>query len=417
MYLLDAGAILLALAALFGLFNHHVLKLPFTIGLLVSGLLASFGVLAVDLVFPSLELAATIRAAVLEVDFAEAVLSGMLSLLLFAGALHTDLTALRAKLAPIAMLATVGVIVSTLGAGLAAYGVFRLLDVEISLGWCLVFGALISPTDPIAVLGIMKAAGAPKSLEIKVIGESLFNDGVGVVVFTLLVGLARSGSFEAAEVGHLLGQEVLGGVVLGLVIGGLCFVAMRSIDEPNLEILITVAGVFVLSFVASRLHVSAPLGAVVAGLFLGNHAREHAMSPRVESALDTVWTFLDETLNALLFLLIGIEVFAIDYSRSDYLIVAALLIPAGLCARYLGVVAPLRMLGSRLKLEPGTVSVLTWGGLKGGISIALAMKTPEFVGRNAVLTVTYAIVVFSIIVQGLTVGPLIRKVTRAAPAA
>jgi monovalent cation:H+ antiporter, CPA1 family len=372
-------------------------------------------VLLIDAIVPDIELAMTIRAVVLEVDFAEAVLSGMLSLLLFAGALHTDLSALRKRLTPILTLATVGVIISATLAGLVAYVVFGALGIEISLAWCLVFGALISPTDPIAVLGIMKAAGAPKELEIKVIGESLFNDGVGVVLFAILVGVAASvdAQVSTSEVAMLLGKEIVGGVALGIAVGYLCYRAVRSLDEPNLEILITLAGVFALGLVAARLHVSAPLAAVIAGLFLGNHGRAHAMSERTQDTLDTVWTFIDETLNALLFLLIGIEVFAIDYSRSDYLVAALVLVPAVLCARLVGVAAPLTVLRARLAIGQGTIRVLTWGGLKGGISIALAMKTPEFPGRNAVLTVTYAVVVFSIIVQGLTVGRLIHHVTGA----
>ena len=415
MFLLDATAILVTLAAVFGLFNHHVLKLPFTIGLLVSGLLASFGVLLVDALWPEVALAETVRAAVLQVDFSAAVLSGMLSLLLFAGALHTDLSLLRSRALPILVLATVGILISTALAGVLAFGVFRLVGIELPFIWCLVFGALISPTDPIAVLGVMKAAGAPKQLEIKVIGESLFNDGIGVVVFTVLLGLAVSGSDpEVGAVGALLAKEVLGGLALGAAFGGLSFWALRSLDEPNLEILITLATVLAIGFLGPRLHISAPLAAVVAGLLLGNHGRESAMSARTTKTLDTVWTFLDETMNAVLFLLIGIEVLAIDYSRSSYLLAAAFLIPAVLGARLVGVALPLGLVRNRIELGPGAISVLTWGGLKGGISIALAMKTPDFPGRNAMLTVTYAIVVFSILVQGLTVGRLIRRQVRPA---
>lgn len=414
MLLLDAAAILLVLAALLGLINHHVFKLPFTIGMLVASLLASLVALVVDSVVPAFELAGTIRTFVLELEFADAVLKGMLSLLLFAGALHTDITRLRERGGPILALATLGVLISTAIAGGGAYIVLGALGVEISLAWCLVFGALISPTDPIAVLGIMKAAGAPKQLEIKVIGESLFNDGVGVVVFLILVGLASNSGAQlsAAGVGAVLTQEVVGGVLLGIAGGWLCFRALRPLDEPNLEILITLATVFGITFVASRLHASAPLAAVVAGLFIGNHAREHAMSERTESTLDTVWTFIDETLNAVLFLLIGVEVFAIDYSSGPYLAAGGIMIVVVLFARLCGVAGPLALLGGRAGTERGTVAVLTWGGLKGGISIALAMETPEFPGRNAVLTVTYAIVVFSIIVQGLTLAPLIRRVVK-----
>lgn len=413
MFVLDAIAVLLLLAAVFGLLNHHFLRLPFTIGMLLAGLLGSVGVLVVDHFWPALQLASTVRAAVLEVDFASAVLSGMLSLLLFAGALHTDLSLLRSRLGPILLLATVGTLVATATAGALAWFAFGLCGITIAPVFCFLFGALISPTDPIAVLGIMKAAGAPKDLEIKVIGESMFNDGVGVVLFTVLLGLAvGQDAVDAGSVAALVGQEVLGGCLLGLALGWLADRALRSLDEPNLEILITFAVVFGIGLFGSRLHVSAPLAAVVAGLWIGNHGRERSMTERTEQALDTVWVFVDEALNAVLFLLIGIEVLAIDYEKAPYLWASALLIPLVLLARFVAVVLPLSLVRDRAKLGRGAVPLLTWGGLKGGISIALAMKTPEFPGRNAVLTVTYAIVVFSVLVQGLTVGPLVRLLRR-----
>lgn len=413
MFLLDAAAILLCLAALFGLINQRLLKLPFTIGLLVSGLLASVGVLIFDALVPSAELGATVRDMVHQLDFAQAVLSGMLSLLLFAGALHTSIELLKDKLVPILTLASVGVLISASVAGALAYAIFSAIGIEISFVWCLVFGVLISPTDPIAVLGVMKAVGAPKHLEIKVVGESLFNDGTSMVVFAVLVGLAQNldAGVDWSEVGVLLTKEIVGGVLLGLIVGLLCYRALSGIDDPNLAILITLAGVFGLSFVAGKLHLSAPLAAVVAGLFVGNRARAHVMSEETEHALDTVWTFIDETLNALLFLLIGVEILAIDYSRVDYVIAASLAIPAVLLARLAGVALPVSVLRSKLAIQRGTVRVLTWGGIKGGVSIALAMRMPEFPGRNAVLTATYAVVVFSIIVQGLSLGRLIKRFT------
>ncbi|MBL8722443.1 MAG: sodium:proton antiporter [Planctomycetes bacterium] len=408
MFLLDALAILLCLAAVFGVVNHHFVKLPFTIGLLLAGLLGSIGVLVLDHLVPSLDLARTVRGAVLQVDFAESVLSGMLSLLLFAGALHTDFGPLRQKLTPILALATIGTLLSTALLAVGSWLVFRASGVAIDFAWCCVFGALISPTDPIAVLGILKAAKAPPELAIKVAGESLFNDGVGVVLFTLALGFATAGQLDAATAGHLLLVEVFGGLLLGLLLGWVAERTMRSMDEPNLEILITVAVVFGIGFLASRLHVSAPLAAVVAGLWVGNRARATAMDERTEAALDTVWTFVDEALNAVLFLLIGIEVLAIDYSRSAYLWAAAALVPVALLVRFVSVWVPLRVVRRQNPVGRGALPVLTWGGLKGGISIALAMKTPEFPGRNAVLTVTYALVVFSIVVQGLTIGKVVR---------
>jgi CPA1 family monovalent cation:H+ antiporter len=411
MFILDSAALLLSLAALFGLINHHFFRLPFGIGLLLSGLLSSMGVLVLDSFIPHWELASSIRKLVLELNFADAVLSGMLSLLLFAGALHTDFARLRKFFTPILSLAVVGTLISTFTVGLLAWGIFRLLSLEIPLPWCFVFGALISPTDPIAVLGILKAAHAPPELEVKVIGESLLNDGVGVVIFTVLLTLASSidSHISTLEIAALLAKEILGGVTLGLAMGLAVERALQSLDEPNLEILITLAAVLALGWIAARLHVSAPLAAVVAGLLVGNRGRKTAMSARTESALDTVWSFLDEALNAVLFLLIGIEVFAIDYSRADYLWAALGMIPATLLGRFAGVAGPVALLRSKLRIGRGTVRLLTWGGLKGGISIALAMKLPDFPGRNALLTITYAVVIFSIIGQGLTVGPLIRR--------
>lgn len=419
MGLLDATALLLALAACFGLFNHHVLKLPFAIGLLISGLLASLCVLGVDALVPAWDLAETVRELVLDLGFADTVLNGMLSLLLFAGALHTDLSLLKERVAVISALASFGVMISTAVAGFATMLLFGVLGIEAAPIWCFVFGALISPTDPIAVLGVMKAAKAPKSLEVKVIGESLFNDGTGVVLFTVFVGVgvammdggdaAAEQAMSAGTVSALLAQEILGGVALGLIAGYACYRGFRTLDEANLVVLMTVATVFVINSVALRLHLSAPLGAVAAGLLIGNRGRQTAMSETTENALDLVWTFIDEGLNAVLFLLIGMVVFAIDTSRS-YLYAALVLVPVVLGARLLSVAAPIVVLRLKQEIGAGTIRVLTWGGIKGGISVALAMRLPEFQGRNAILTITYAIVVFSIIVQGLTVGRLIRRV-------
>ncbi len=416
MEFLDAAAILLVLAAGFGIVNDRVLKLPFTIGLLVGGLLASFCVLLLDAVVPSWTLADTVRQAVLGIDFADTVLNGMLSVLLFAGSLHTDLRLLKERFAMIATLASLSVVITGALAGLAAYGLFNAVGVPIDLVWCLAFGALISPTDPIAVVGIMKDSNAPASIKAKVIGESLFNDGSGVVAFTVLVGIgvatgsgATPSEAGGAHIAALLLQEVGGGLGLGIAAGYVCYRALLLLDEPNLEVLITIATVLTVGALSTRLHVSGPLAAVAAGLFVGHRGRADAMSAKVQQSVDVVWTFVDEALNAVLFLLIGLEVFAIDYSRTHYLLAAAGLIPAVLVARFAGVAAPVWMFRLRTPVERGTIRILTWGGLKGGVSVALAMKLPEFDGRSAILTVTYAIVIFSIIGQGLTVGRLIQR--------
>jgi len=416
MDVLDATGILLILAAAFGLVNYHVFKLPFAIGLLVSGLLASFGVILVDEVMPALGLQGHVRDAVQGFNFADTVLSGMLSVLLFAGALHTDLSRLRRRRRAIILLASAGIVISTVVSGGLSYLVFKACGIEVDAIWCFAFGALISPTDPIAVLGIMKTANAPPDLETKVVGESLFNDGTGVVLFTLLTGIgvasasgvpdAHQDATSAGNVAILVSKEILGGVGLGLAFGWLGSWMLRKIDEANLEILVSVAVVFAISLTAHKFHFSAPLAAVAAGLFIGQRGRSD-MSEHTAHAHHTVWTFLDETLNAVLFLLIGLVVFAID-TRISYLYAGIIAVPAVLLARLVGVAAPVLLLHLREDIGRGTIRVLTWGGLKGGVSVALAMKLPEFPGRNAILTATYIIVVFSIIVQGLTLGRLIR---------
>lgn len=414
MEILEATTLLLVLASAFGLFNHHVLRLPLAIGLLVSGLVASLALFGVDAVVPGFDLVGQARETIREIDFAEAVLHGMLSVLLFAGALHTDLEDLLERARSIAALATVGVLISTLVAGVAAYGVFSLLGLEVGLAWCFVFGALISPTDPIAVLGIMRSAGAPKSLEIKVVGESLFNDGIGVVVFLVLVDVAvggAGGGVDASSVAKLLALEVVGGVLLGLFLGWVSYLALRSMEDANLEIMISVACVLLINLVALRLHLSAPLAAVVAGLLLGNRGRHFAMNEKTKEHLDVVWSFLDEALNAILFLLVGVEVFALEFEGKRMLAGLAL-IPLVLLARTVAVTVPLATLARGASFGPGTRRVLIWGGLKGGISVALAMSLPSFTGRDDLLVAAYATVVFSIVVQGLSVGPLIRAVAR-----
>jgi len=412
-YVLDATAVLFGLAAAFGLFNHHVLKLPFTIGLLASGLAASLVMLGVDAVLPGMGLADATREAVGQIDFANAILYGMLSVLLFAGALHVDLEALLARRTPILLLATLGILISTAVAASLAYLVFGWLGLEVGWRWCLVFGALISPTDPIAVLGIMRQAGAPADLETKVVGESLFNDGVGVVLFLALLGFAGAAEgggepVTMGSVGVLLVQEVVGGVLLGLAFGYVAFRALATLDEANLEILISLATILGLNFVATRLHVSGPLAAVIAGLMLGNKGRYLVMTKSSREHLDIVWYFIDEALNAILFLLIGLEVFAIEM-EPEFLVGALIMIPLVLSARALGVVLPLQFLRRSAGFPKGTTRVLIWGGLKGGVSVALAMKLPPSETRDVLLTAAYATVVFSILVQGLTVGRMIGR--------
>jgi len=427
--LFDTAAVLFLLAAVFGLINHHLLKLPFTIGLMLSALSASIATLVLDAAFPGLGLGDSVRQIISSIDFTEALMHGMLGFLLFAGALHVDLGELLDRKGPILVLSSFGLALSAAILGLGSFGIFTALDVHVPLTYCLVFGALISPTDPIAVLGIMKSIGAPKSLEIKVAGESLFNDGFAVVLFAVLLAIANAaggGDHHAAEaaadaahhgpalefgaIAWFTIREVLGGIVLGLLGGYLTFQEMRRIDEPNLEMLLSVALVMGLTAIAFRLHTSAPLACVVAGLLIGNRGRRLAMSDRTRNALDIIWSFLDEAMNAILFLLVGLEVLSIPF-EGTFLIAAALLIPLALLGRWISVSIPILLMKRLREFPEGTIRVLTWGGLKGGISVALALSLPEFPGRGAVITATYAVVVFSILVQGLTIGKVIERVT------
>jgi CPA1 family monovalent cation:H+ antiporter len=411
----DTVAILFVIAAVFAYGNHKLFKLPFAIGIMVAELLASLLVLAIDAFAPGLGLSELVHQILADVDFAEALMHGMLSFLLFAGALHTDMDTLKRWAMPIGILASVGVLISTFLIGFGAYGVFSLFGFEVPMLYCLVFGALITPTDPVAVLGIMKAAGAPKAVEIKVIGESLFNDGVGVVVFTVLLAIASGGGGHGGEMGalevlKLIGIEVIGGVALGLISGYFTYLSLRSLEEPNLETLISVALVMGITFVAFQLHTSAPLACVVAGLFIGNQGRHDAMSDPTEEAVDTVWSFIDEALNAILFLLVGVQVVFVTFNI-EYAFAALFVIVLAIASRAAAVFMPMEILGRHRPFLPGTSRMLWWGGIKGGISIALALSLPPFEGRELILTSTYAVVIVSVLLQGLTIGGYIQRLT------
>jgi len=416
MNVFDTAGILLILAALFSYLNYRFLQLPSTVALLLSGLLASGVILGVDALVPVLRLGENVREVVRGIDFTELLMHGMLSLLLFAGALHINLEDLLEKKVPILTLASVGVLISTGILGLGSYWLFQFAGVTVPLAYCLVFGALISPTDPIAVLGIMKTLKTPKGLEIKVAGESLFNDGIGVVVFSVLLAVAAGGvhggmggQVELLSVTLLFLREVVGGVVLGFVGGFIVYWIMKGLDEHNLETLLSLSLVMGITSMAFQLHPSAPLACVIAGLFIGNHGRRFAMSEHTRQALDVVWSLADYTLNAILFLLLGLEVVAVSLGENHWVAIVWM-VPLSLLARFLCVLFPVSVLRLRHEFSQGAVRVLTWGGLRGGISVALALSLPEFPGRSLVLATTYSIVVFSVIVQGLTIGRVIRTV-------
>jgi CPA1 family monovalent cation:H+ antiporter len=409
MTVLQIAALLLSLAAIFSYLNHRYIRLPTTIGLMLIALLLSLALLGLDklgLVFP----AEWARYVLHEVNFNLTVLQGMLSFLLFAGALHVNLDDLAQQKWVIAILASIGVLVSTIMIGALTWWLLGMLGLQIDLIYCLLFGALISPTDPIAVMGILKTANAPKSLETKIAGESLFNDGVGVVIFLALLGIASSGEVSAEEVIELFMVEAIGGVLFGLLVGWIAYRMLAKVDNYQVEILITLALVMGGYALAGAIHVSGPIAIVVAGLLIGNHGRVLAMSAKTREHLDTFWELVDEVLNAVLFVLIGLEVLALTFHKA-YMPAALLLIPAVLLARFVSVGVPVMLMRRYRRFSPHAVKILTWGGLRGGISVALALSLPSGPERQAILAITYIVVVFSILVQGMTIGRLVRKTT------
>jgi len=407
MSLFEIFVLVLSLAALFAYINERLFRLPNTIGIMLIGLLMSVVLVIAGQFWPGLDDSA--RSLLKQIDFDQTVLQGMLSFLLFAGALHVNLNDLIDQKWVVGLLATLGVMISTVLVGLMTWGLSQLLGLNLSLLHSMVFGALISPTDPIAVLGILKKLGAPKDLETMITGESLFNDGVGVVVFLVLAGIAFGG--ESASVSHafeLFAVEALGGAVFGLVLGYLCYLALKSIDNYHIEVLIslaTVAGGYAL---AAALHLSGPIAIVIAGLFAGNQGRRLAMSEVTRRRLDDFWELIDEILNAVLFLLIGLEVLVLSF-EGRFLLAGLLAIPLILMIRSFAVGVPMMLLRWKRRFPNGAVPILTWGGLRGGISVALALSLPDIAARDAILTMTYLVVAFSIIVQGLTIGKLIKK--------
>ncbi len=402
MSLFDMVAILITLAALFSLINYKTIKLPNGIGIMLIGLLMSIALIVINKV--GLYSTESIQHVFASVDFNETVLNGMLSFLLFAGALHVNINKLAELADTIAVLATIGVAISAAIVSFVAYYIFMWLGIEVSYMYCLLFGVLISPTDPIAVMGILKKIGAPKSIEVKITGESLFNDGVAVVFFIVVLELAvNPGSMSAKDVGLLFAKEAIGGAIYGFIIGYTAYLLLKAVDDYQVEVLITIALVMGGYSLAQHLHLSGPIAIVVAGLMIGNKGRRLAMSDNTRKRLDDFWELIDEVLNALLFLLIGVELLIIQISQ-NYIIAALLIIPTVLIARFISVGLPVFLLKFKNSYSPHAVKILTWGGLRGGISVALALSIPLGEWRDPLLTATYAVVVFSILVQGLTIG-------------
>ena len=412
MEMLDLAALLLTLAAIFSYINFRFLKLPTTIGIMLIAMLISISLVVLGHCgFESIQNKATV---VLEgIDFNKALMHGMLSFLLFSGALHVNLEDLAQHKWIISILATFGVVMSTFIVGSIAWIVFLLIGLKLPFIYCLLFGSLIAPTDPIAVIGILKKAGVPKSLETKITGESLFNDGVAVVVFLVIMGIVTGGhDVTAGHIMLLFMEEAVGGVLFGLAIGWIAYRMLKSVDNYQVEVLITLALVMGGYALANAIHVSGPIAMVVAGIFIGNRGRLFAMSEKTREHLDSFWELIDEILNAVLFLLIGLEILVLTV-KGNYLIAGLIMIPVVLLARFISVGVPVTFMRRVRDFSPHAVKIMTWGGLRGGISVALALSIPNGPEREALLTVTYIIVIFSILVQGLTIERFVasRKLT------
>ena len=405
-------SILIVIAALFGYINVRFLKLPITIGLMIITIGFTFILLGIGLFDDTL--LKQEKAFISQIDFESILLDVMLSFLLFAGALHTNFEQLKVQRGPVLVFATFGVLVSTFLVGILMYFVLQWIGLEVNFIYCLLFGALISPTDPIAVLGILKKANAPKILETKIVGESLFNDGVGVVVFLTIFAIAKvpDSSIVMADIAKLFLQEVGGGIVLGLLLGYITFKLMKSIDNYEVEVIITIATVMGGTVLAHQFHLSAPLAMVTAGLIVGKDTVRHsAMSEITESYVDKFWELVDVLLNTILFVLIGMEMLILTFDTS-YILAGLIAIPLVLICRYISLWLPIKIFSKKLDFVPKTNLIMTWGGLRGGISIALALSLSQEMHRELFLVITYIIVVFSIIGQGLTVEPIIKRFTK-----
>lgn len=405
--MLDIVAICLVTTALLSYVNHRWIRLPITIGVMAIAMSLSLAIVLLD----SLGLSSAIHDQELtflrSLDFSELLMQAMLSFLLFAGALHIKLASLRRYQWQIGTLAVAGTILSTAAVGFGMWLVLPLLGVQLPLLYCLLFGALISPTDPIAVMGILKSAQAPKDLELVIAGESLFNDGVGVVLFSLLMGMLASGGTPTLGTAFsLLMREAGGGLLLGAILGYLTYLMLKNIDQYHVEVLLTLAAVTGGYSLANRLHVSGPLAMVVAGLVIGNCGRNYAMSDTTRRYVDMFWELLDEILNAVLFVLLGMEVVMITFTL-PLLLAGAVAIAVTLVARATTVGLPVAAAARWFGLPGGAALVLVWGGLRGAISVALALSLPPGPERDIVLTLTYCVVVFSILGQGLSLGKVV----------
>lgn len=399
--------LLIVLTALFSYINARLLRLPPAIGIMLLSLLASLLLIVAGRFYPGV-LAGPVRM-VASLDFGGLLLRILLGFLLFAGAIHIDVQKLRHELGPVIVFSTIGVLIATALTGLLMYLLFGLFGWNIPLIYCLLFGALISPTDPIAVLSILRQAKIPSSLEIKISGESLFNDGVGVVVFVSLLEVAQTGMdhVSAGQVAWAFVKEAGGGVVWGFALGYAGYYLLRSVRQYQVEVLVTLALVMGGYWLAGELHISGPLAMVVAGLITGNRSRGEDASGERDYLLK-FWELTDDIMNALLFLLIGLQLLVFSF-QARIIWIGLIAIVVVLLSRFISLYLPTRLLLFRRSFEKNMVPVMTWGGLRGGLSVAMALSLPLSMYRNELVSVTYIIVVFSILVQGLTIGRLAKK--------
>jgi CPA1 family monovalent cation:H+ antiporter len=398
---------LILLAAAFAYVNYKFLKWPQTIGIMVISLLVSMCVVFFGNHIPALQV---IGKSVAGIDFNTLLMKIMLGFLLFAGGFHIDASCLKQQGLSVVILATVGTVLSTIIVGGLAYYILGLFGFPVPFIHCLLFGAIISPTDPIAVLGILKDAKIPYSLELKISGESLFNDGVAIVIFLTLLELAESGgrSLSVGGISLLFLKEAGGGLLYGALLGWFGYLILKTMDDYKVEVMVTLAIVMGGYSFAEYLHVSGPLAMVVTGIITGNQGKNNAMSDKTKDYVSKFWELVDEVLNAILFLLVGLQMLVVKIDRAIFLI-GVIMIGVVLLARWASVLLPVTILRKWVTFERHAILILTWGGLRGGISVALALSLPAAFHRDQFVSVTYIIVIFSILVQGLTIGRLARR--------
>lgn len=402
--------LIICLAAFFSYINHRFIKWPPTVGIMVLSLVTSTLLLVTANLFP--KQSERLIQIVISIDFHTLLMNGMLSFLLFAGSIHIDASSLKKQRLPILSLATLGVLISTFTIGTLLYFLLLAFHIDVAYIYCLLFAALISPTDPIAVLAILKEAGIKKSLEMKIAGESLFNDGVAVVIFLTILEVAQTGidKLSMADIALLFVREAGGGLIYGFLLGYLGYYALKSIDKYEVEVLITLAIVMGGYLLAEKLHISAPLAMVVAGIVIGNQGREFGMSDLTQEYINKFWELIDEILNALLFMLLGFEMLVLKIN-STIMIISIISVAIVLFARWVSVLIPVTLLRRKIDFEKNAIAILTWGGLRGGLSVALALSLPAEMHKDLFVTITYMVVIFSIIVQGLTIGKFYKKLS------